>query len=1495
MSGYLRDSQLRRQLEEKAREATRTKQTAEDALKEAQAVIESARKIEAPVVEAEKALAEASAAMGAKDYRRAADKAAEAVERGMRIYRDRVSAILESSAGLLDLAKGVGVAVADSETVLAKARDALAADKLDEAVDLAKKSWKRSEKGLSEHLSSSFSKVQSLLLSAKNLGKDVAHVEDLLSRARSAMEGNNFQSALDFTREGLETITEELTSALEKELEEAEEVLRTAEELGADPTKARTFLDRAKADVADLDFEKANNSVRQSKAESEKALQRSLEGKIADFSKYVAEARALGADTALAEGHFAKADHEVKAGHVREAGRLAREGFQALQEAQFRRVVQRIGTSREKFVAAVNLGIDLKDSIAHLNNAREALQKNAFREALDWADKADSGVDAAMGRVRQIQERLKDLHRAFAEAETLGVDTKPARRATERAREAYQTRDFDQVARIIDEAEEELRKSEREQIMRSIEDAEFILTLGEKNATDMSEPSKTLEDAILAVKEGGHPKALGLVSAARGRAEELLQARASDVMTALKNALPHVGDEAPSLKAILNRAEASLGVRDFEGAFKAAEEGRSFVEARTRAEADRLAEALGLTIQLSLDLGAAVSAEEALYQEMNAALGEGRMDEVLGMRERAQSLLTNSSQDLLGLVKARIDQAQGLKLDVDEMSDFYNRARMAIAVRNFTEGLRALKESSDRASRATAMHRNAYNALSGAAAAVAEARKHNVDVNRVVEMLVDAKKALERFDYENSMELAARVRAETEKLTVIYSSAQKILATKERIEFASRLGIDAPHLQDMASEAKEAMKAKDYDSAVRLASKAEEEFSGLIRGKIDAILAELRSQLGPDDGPLFAGIGEEASRAHAAAEAGDLGQAVDLVLRARQTLDKLKRQGEEIDGGLRRVRDIVSDAEAMDLNLPRTQRILAKAERAHQTGQFEEALDLIAQADAEVIAERDQGVAVLMTRFRESIEKAKREGTDTRSAETLYHRAQELFRSKMYRQALATALQSEAEAERVALQQAMASQAVDTAERKLAELGRPAPPVEALVRDARGALAKGDFVKALDGAIHASDALAEFRVLLEEAAEVRLRAQALCGSAREIGADSEKLDGFFQDGERTLAAGDVEEARAAFSQCLQWGVGLLRAHLKEMLDRTHGLVEIAKRLEVDTTSIENRLSSARGRIESEDFSDAFREVREGKDEALQALGNRLHESLLEAADNIAHAKKLGTDARNAEELLRQAQERAERGEFEAALEVVGRAVEQVESVKVVERRFVDLTFKAETTIRNGKKFGIDMRLPERRLAEAMEARKKDLAAALRTAEEAYRLAWDAVEAFAPAMEGGLEVGPATLNEPVEAVLTVENVGKGLAKDVHVRVLGDAEATGLRDLPSVRAHGQETIPFTLRMTAPGSVPLAIQIVSHRVFDDKEYVQEFIAQIEVAEGPQGRSKRLVADLDSRCPICKGAIKKGFKVTRCACGRDFHELCATRVGRCPVCFRSLSVPAE
>ena len=1320
VSGYLRDSQLRRQLEEKVKEATRTRQAAEDGIKAAQDLVDQARRTDANVVEAEKALAEANEAMASKDYKVAVDKAGEALERGKRIYRERARAIVDSSSALGRLAKGVGGELGETEAALAKAEGALASEDLGTAIDLAKKAWKRSEKVLQEHLSSSFSKAQSLILAAKNLSRDVAPVEDLLSRARTAMENNDFQSALDFTNEALETITDDLTSAVDKEVHEVEDLIRTAAELGADTTKATTLIERARGDIGNLDFEKANNAVRQSRAESEKALQRSLDGRAGDFSKFVQDARALGADPAVGQESFDKAEAAIKKGNYREGAQLAKTGFQAIQQAQFQRVVGVIATSREKFTAAANMGIDLHGPMADLTSARDLLKRGAFRDALDAVKRADGAVDAIINGYRTVEGRLKELHRAFAEAEAFGVQTVRARKLAEAARQAYQDRNLPDVAKAVDAAAAELRKAERERVMQSIERAEFVLTVGEQAGADLGEPSRLLQEAIVATKADEHRRALQLAGDAQTKAERILGDRASEKIGALRGALPHLGDDAGTLKALLNRADASMGTRDFEDTFRALDEGEKFVEIQIRTHAEEIVGDLTVAVRMGVDLGANVAPLETIHRELNGFLTRGQAGDIVAAREKARALLGSASEELLAFVRARITTAQGLKIDVDEMSDLARRSRLAFGVQNYHEGLRLLNEANERAGKMTALHRQAYNAIASGAAFVAEAKKRNVDVSKVVEMLVDAKKAFERLDYEQALQMASSARAETDKLTVLYSSAQKILSSRGRLDLAAKIGIDAPHLRDVFGAAKEAMKAKEYEKALALAQRAEQEFTALIQEKLTSSLTSAEAVLGSVEGVNLAQSSDAIVKARQHLDAGELEQAADLTLRLREELDVLKRQGDEATTALRRLREMVADADAMNLPLSTTTGLLERADRAYKMGQFDEALDHAAQAEAEASKERDRGIAVRMRGFEETLRRARMDGTDTRSADRLYERAREFFRAKKYRQAIAAAEQSEEEAERVGLQQGMAKQAVESVERKLRAIGKGPASVTSLVSDSRQMYSDGDYVKSLDTAIRSSDAIADLRILLEETQEVRNRAQALLQTAYEVGADSTKFEKFFQEGEVAFEAGEVERARSAFAGSIDWGLGLLNSWAREELAKAEPLVETCRKMEVDPTPIQNKLSEARTLIDSENFREALALVRSARDAAQSALSGKLNRALQEAAENLAHAKKFGSDSRDAEALLRQANEQILRGEFDQAMDVVNNALERVESAKVVEKRFIDLTYKAETTIRNGRKFGIDMKAAEGKLAQAMQLRKSDLAESIKAAEEAYR-------------------------------------------------------------------------------------------------------------------------------------------------------------------------------
>src|SRR5207249_4728313 len=353
-------------------------------------------------------------------------------------------------------------------------------------------------------------------------------------------------------------------------------------------------------------------------------------------------------------------------------------------------------------------------------------------------------------------------------------------------------------------------------------------------------------------------------------------------------------------------------------------------------------------------------------------------------------------------------------------------------------------------------------------------------------------------------------------------------------------------------------------------------FTSLIRERLLLTLNEAEEILTSVEGADLAASTEALGKARGHLEAGEIEQAADLATQLKAQLETLRRQGEEAEAALRRLRDVLADAEAMNTPLPRTSGLLDRAERAYRMGQFDEALDIVAQADVD------------------------------------------------------------------------ATKAVESVEGKLRDLGKGSSIVMDLVSDSRKAFAVGDYVKALDTAIHASDSIADLRVLLDEVAEVREKAKALLQTAVDVGADASKFEKAFQDGESAFELGEVERARAAFAGSIEWGHSLLASYLRDQLTKAEGLLEMCRKMDVDPTAAMNRFAEARTRLEAGDFQEAMANIRSARDEASTVLAAKLNRALQDAADNVAHAKRLGSDARDAEALLRQANERILRGEYDNA-------------------------------------------------------------------------------------------------------------------------------------------------------------------------------------------------------------------------------------------------------
>ena len=1491
----MRDIQLRKQLEERVKEATKNRQQAEKEMAEAGQVLSACKAIDADTREADEALAEATTAISAKDYKLALDKSIEAKEKAKRAYAQRANAIVDSSAGLLNIVKNMGVNTAEGDTALGKARESLAKEDYPTAIDIAQKNWKKFEKVVHEHLARSFTSAQSLIMTAKALEKDTAAVEDLLSRARNAVESNDYELALGYTNECLETIRGELIEEVVKATADVEILMKTAQELGIDVAKMSSLVERSKADADKQEFQKAINTLKQAKAEGDRSLQKGLDTRIAEANKMMQVAVGMGADTTACKALMEQANAAVKEGNFQHAAELGKKALQEIQAAQFQRVLITIASSRDKFVSARNIGADITPAMELLNRARQALQKGSFVEALDCASAAEREADKALGQFHQVESTVKELGKDFIDAEAVGVNTGNARRFLERAKKDINARDFASGLEEVRKAKEELARSEYERTMEVMEQSEFVMTLGERMGAPLEEAQAKLEECIIATKEKHYKTAIELARSASQMAENAIKNQLTDTLAMLRSSMVFLAEDAASVRSLVDKAEGAMAARDYDGAFTFVSEARKFVEGKTRSKAEEFHSTLKTAVELGAELGAAVGALAETFKQADAALERGDTSKIMSMNEIGRADLTAVGETVFNLIKDKLIEARNLRINIEDLLQILKRARMSLSKGEMYDAFRLMSECNARTGQIVSMHRDTYNAISSAAALVAEAKKKDVDVASVLEMLLESKKAFERLDYERALELARKSKLETQKLMILYSSAQNIIAAKEKLDIASRLDVDTANLRESLELAKEAMKNKSYEEALSLSTKTQVAIDELIENKIRILISQSETILDAMRDTPLTELRGRLNKARESLDKRDWGQSGELAAAIREELERTIKTKEEVGVAIKRCHDMISEVEALNIETPNARKLLEKSEKDAKMGSYNEALVAAQNMMTELEKERDSNVSKTIERFQDAVNKAKRDGIDTRTADKLLEKSREQFREGRYRQALALAMQSEAEAERIGLQQDMAAKAIMTAEKKLKSLTVPMPEVTNMITGAQRAFEEGDYVKALDLAIRAGDGFNKIRELVEEINEVKVKAEKITASATTIGADSSSLQRILNEANMAFSSGDPRASRDVYQQCVESGVALCRSHLEQLLAHATRFAEGLKILNIDGAPIMRRLAESKAHIDSENFEAAFRLLEGATIEAKTLMSRLVTDALAASESALEHAKGLKADVGEAEKLLAEARKALDEGRFDTAMRFAMESVTHVESRREFEKKFIDFSYKADSTIRNARKYGIDVAEAEKRLVEALKVKRTDLDKAIEIAEQAFKMAGDAVDAFAPKMEARLDISSAEAAVEMDATLTLMNTGKALAKDVRLKIIGDAEVQGLEDQTAVRAKGEVKIPLKIKMKNLGAVPLAVQIISHRVLDGKEYFQEVIAMVDVVERmlppppppPPPQTIQQIAQGEGRCQVCKGSIKAGFRISVCpSCRKEFHEMCASRIGKCPGC---------
>jgi len=398
-SDYLKQLQLTKQLERKAKEAARERKVAEARLTEVQAAIEKAKAEGLSTEEAERTCDEAREAFARRDHAAVLSLATKCQEQLDGQRRARAHEILEAARELLAPVPG------DSAELEALLEQAAATDvAAEEAIALAERARSEAGRFAAARFDELVARAGALLDLADRTGV-AADGRQELERAKGTEDRTAAWAPLT---ECMAKVLAAFDARSEARAVEVEKVIAEAAAVGADLSALGQALQEVRALLEKGEVEASLELLERTEGSVDETLVRAVEARLEELRRMAGELAAEGGDLR----DFEEAAKKAEERRDRSALPLLRRADLALQHAVESLVLHSIEPLRPRLGLANRLGADLGPALASLEGARQAARERDLHAALDRVAEAERAAEEALrGHVELARElaRTREL------------------------------------------------------------------------------------------------------------------------------------------------------------------------------------------------------------------------------------------------------------------------------------------------------------------------------------------------------------------------------------------------------------------------------------------------------------------------------------------------------------------------------------------------------------------------------------------------------------------------------------------------------------------------------------------------------------------------------------------------------------------------------------------------------------------------------------------------------------------------------------------------------------------------------------------------------------------------------------------------------------------------------------------------------------------------------------------------------------------------------
>ena len=1498
---YLKSLQLAKQLEERAREATKNKERAEQAYVELERFVETCRDSDADLSEVEKILGDYNAAFDSKDYQSALAYVSKASDEARSSFIKRIGEVADSAEELLNLAQIPASEAKGALELLEKSKDQVLKDDLEGAMKSAKSAYGAAERALHEYFSTLISQAQEVLIQAKDMGDEVGVFEELLRKGKSALDKQEYETGISHVKEALEGAGENVRVQVKATIDRAEEFMVAGEELKADLTKAKAHIERANGALESLRYKDALAYAKRAESEGENTIHSKLQDLSREVREGIRKLKAVDEEIGIPQDLLDQAQAAMKDKKYIEAMRALSVADERVTEMQFKSVLDVIAKAKDRFVLAKKVGVDMTKPIMLLNTARDNLRLGKFEDSVKYAEQSRTEIEAALSVFYGARDQLVELAKAIKFAEDIGGDVTAVKSVLGEAKKAFESKDYQKTPELAAQAIGDAKKAAYDKTMDTIDVADKAFKVGKSMGADVTEAEGLLQRALASFSKEDLPESVKLarsgLEAANDAMTRVLSDRIHNIDQFVKG---FTGEESlADVAEVINEARLRLSELSFETAFELLKDAQQRIEKTGQEECERLLGTATTKVEALKALDGEVADLEILITRVKEAMTKGVYEDATA---RAKEVIAGADELMLKLVQAQfsgmkdsIDEAKSIGIDVEAARATVKEARARFEAKDLEgaysllHGTRAsLRKKVERFDDIKEMIRTAEELIS-------EAQRSKANVASQVEELEAAKSVFKAGDFDSAEKALADLTREAEKKLAMYLAAKFILTSKEGIELVEANGVDVSEGQEMLAKAKDLMKAKEYEEALETAKNCSEAVSGTIAKAAGAMIKDLHRLLtdAKNVGIDTAGPEMLAQKADSLLKTGDYPEALRCIESARTDIDQIKNLSSQAAVEIKVARTSLKDAESLDMDVGKSREFLDQAVEALTRHQYAIALELAkksSQTSSEITRNTIWGT---LEKFRGKIDKSISEGGSVGMAERYVAEGVTAFNDGRYQEALRLAMQCEAEMDRAELQREVGSKAVEMAMMKAKEAAREgikSEIVTTLVGNAEELLSKGKYVEALEEALKSGDELHRIRENLDsvriELSSIREQVDRL----RKVGIDTSECDQMVRAVNTMLTDHEFPEAREEMRRCSERAMALFEDSINDVMQQNGELISRAKSMGLSTKSCEDLMEVAKTSFSEKLWDFAYQQAAACRTMCFEVISKKIGNLSSDAMARLEPLKAVGASVKSVEELIEGAKEAVGRGDAPEAFQLLMEADQRILGIEDSHRKFTDLSIAAESAVEVLRRLDISTAESERLLALADLEREKDYDSAIEFIVEVLDSAKATIESYAPEVTGC--VGSSSLQEGAEGEMniTLKNTGNVPAKDVSLELSGQFKVVDIPEVGNLRPGAGTTVKARIIPDRSGDLTVRVNIACKRTFDGAPRTFEFDGSVNVFKsGPPFKVTR--ATEMAKCAFCQGRIKNGFDIVSCRCGSDLHLACAKRTGKCPVCQQKYS----